>query len=227
MKKVAIVTGANRGIGKEIARQLSAAGMQVILTARNMDSARKAAEEIGNGVVPFALDVTQDESAKTLALFVQENYAALDVLVNNAAILHSGTAWDLETIHTEFHTNYFGTIRMIQHLLPLLKKSNDGRIINFSSHMAQLDDLANGFIGQAPYRLTKAAINSYTIILAHELENTNIKVNVMSPGWVKTDMGGASAPRTVQQGADTALWLATEPNIPTGKFFSDREEISW
>jgi NAD(P)-dependent dehydrogenase (short-subunit alcohol dehydrogenase family) len=120
--------------------------------------------------------------------------------------------------------NFYGPWRMIQAFIPLLKKSEDGRIINMSSGMGELNSLAGDYPG---YRMSKSSLNALTIMFSNELKNQGIKVNAMCPGWVKTDMGGPDAPREVSLGADTALWLATEKEIPTGKFFRDREEINW
>ena len=121
-------------------------------------------------------------------------------------------------------TNFYGPWRMIQVFLPLLLKSDEGRIINVSSGMGELRSLSGDYPG---YRLSKSSLNALTIMFANDLKNTGIKVNAMCPGWVKTDMGGPDAPRHVSQGADTAVWLATEKEIPSGKFFRDREEITW
>lgn len=130
----------------------------------------------------------------------------------------------LSNVKQVMETNFYGAWRMIQVFVPLLLKSEDGRIINMSSGMGELKGLAGDYPG---YRLSKTSLNALTIIFSNELKTEGIKVNAMCPGWVKTDMGGPNAPRTVSQGADTAVWLATEKEIPTGKFFRDREEISW
>lgn len=135
-----------------------------------------------------------------------------------------GNGTDIEDIKRVLETNYFGPMRVTKYLLPLLQKSTDGRIINMSSQMGEIDSLKGG--GYASYRLSKTNLNMWTILLAGELKGA-VKVNAMCPGWVKTDMGGQSAPRTVQQGADTAVWLATEAKTETGKFFSNRKEVSW
>jgi len=175
-----------------------------------------------------ALDVSDEDSIKKAFDFIVTAYGKLDVLINNAGIqIGSAGAIDalLENVKQIMETNFYGSWRICQVLAPLLRKSKEGRIINMSSGMGELNSLSAG--GYAGYRLSKTSLNALTIMLSHELENDNIKVNAMCPGWVKTDMGGAGAPRTVSQGADTAVWLATEDKIPNGMFFRDRKPINW
>lgn len=230
---VVLVTGANRGIGFEICQQLAALGHNVILTARHGDKGATAAKSLDGSVDFIQLDVTSDDSVTRCAADVEERYGRLDVLINNAAIikpdpkekaksLKTATANEIKIV---METNFFGPLRMNHAFLPLLLQSREGRIINMSSGMGELDDLKYG--GYAGYRLSKAGLNAQTIQLAAELKTTNIKVNAMCPGWVRTDMGGASASRSVSRGAETAVWLATTATIPTGKFWRDKKEISW
>ncbi len=225
--KVALVTGANRGIGKEIARQLAEKTFTVLLTARDYQKAEVAAQEIDGDVVPLKLDVRSDEDSVAATKYIQEHYKSLDVLVNNAGVISSVRAVNasVNDLMKVLDTNYFGMVRVTHALLPLLRNSSDARIINISSGMGALADLEAG--GYAPYRLSKANLNAYTILLAAELRATSVKVNAVCPGWVKTDMGGAGALRSVSKGAETPVWLATEKNISTGKFFRDKHEIEW
>jgi NAD(P)-dependent dehydrogenase (short-subunit alcohol dehydrogenase family) len=198
----------------------------VVLTARNLEKAKLAAAELGSQVMAAELEVSDLLSAKALAHDLEKKFKKVDVLINNAGIIGNkpATAFDLLEIKQVFETNFFGIITTTKALMPLLQKSPEGRIINLSSGMGAWADLTGGYAG---YRLSKTALNAFTVLLANELATTGIKVNAMCPGWVKTEMGGASAPRSVSQGADTAVWLATEKQIPTGKFFRDRKPINW
>jgi len=225
--KVALITGANRGIGKEIARQLALKGFTVLLTGRDFSKAKQAAAEMDGHVIPLQLDVRSEEDTATVAKYIAENFPALDVLVNNAGVISSVPAMkaSVDDIMKVLETNYFGLVRVTHALLPPLMKSKDARIINISSGMGALDDLQSG--GYAPYRLSKAHLNAYTILLAAEFMSSSVKVNAVCPGWVKTDMGGRGASRSVQKGAETPVWLATEREIPSGKFFRDKKVISW
>ena len=226
-KKIVLITGSNRGIGKEIARQMNVLGWQVIATARDQAKAQQAAEEIGNGVIGFPLDVTNEDSVNRAANFVHEKFTKLDVLINNAGIIgnRSMVDFDLEQIKAVMDTNFIGPIRTSKYFLPLLKKSEDARIINISSGMGELASLQEG--GYAAYRLSKTALNAFTILLAAELDSSSVKVVSMCPGWVKTDMGGAGATRPVEKGAETAVWLATSNDLKTGKSYRDKKVISW
>ena len=225
--KIVLITGTNRGIGKEIARQMNVLGWQVIATARDHAKAQQAAEEIGNGVIGFPLDVTNEDSVNVAANFVHKKFTKLDVLINNAGIIgnRSMVDFDLEQIKAVMDTNFIGPIRTSKYFLSLLKKSEDARIINISSGMGELVSLKEG--GYAAYRLSKTALNAFTILLAAELDSTSVKVVSMCPGWVKTDMGGAGATRPVEKGAETAVWLATSNDLKTGKSYRDKKVISW
>ena len=223
--KIVLITGANRGIGKEIARQYAEKGHSVVLTGRDLKKAENAAEEIGDNCVAVALDVTDQSSVGAAVKKVEETYDCLDVLVNNAGIMGKSRAaeGDIESIQHVMDTNFYGAIRTTAAFLPLLKRSSDPRIINMSSGMGATTSLPNG--GYAGYRLSKAALNAYTQMLAGELGD--FMVAAMCPGWVRTDMGGGGAPRSVEKGADTAVWLGLEAEVPSGKFWRDREEINW
>ena len=218
---VALVSGANRGIGAEIAAQLARDhGFTVIAGARD-PSQVDAAE----GVLAVELDVTDDDSVGAVVAGIEENPGSLDVLVNNAGVHGDPTGapdYDLEDAHRVFETNVFGPWRMVQATLPLLERSPSPRIVNVSSGGGQLDDMGSG---RAAYRLSKTALNALTRTLASE--RPAISVNSICPGWVRSDMGGPSASRSLAEGADSAVWLATAEEPPSGGFFRDREPIPW
>lgn len=224
--KTAVVTGANRGIGKEIARQLAQKGFRVVLTARDGEKARRAAAEIGGAVIALELDVASDESTQAFGILLRDQVDRVDVLINNAGIIGRRRLldFDIQEIHEVLETNLFGALRTVKTVLPLMPESPGSRIINISSEMGAWSELRGGHAG---YRLSKVSLNAFTVMLAGELRNTSIKVNAMCPGWVRTEMGGPGASRSVEKGAETALWLATEPDIPSGKFFSDKRLVSW
>jgi NAD(P)-dependent dehydrogenase (short-subunit alcohol dehydrogenase family) len=225
--RVALVSGANRGIGREIARQLASQGYTVILGARDLDRGRAAADEIG--AVPMQLDVADQQSVDRVAGEVESRFGRLDALVSNAGVYNdwaqSGIDADLDGVREVLDTNLFGAWRLAKAFIPLMARNGYGRIVNVSTGMAQLSDMNGGSPG---YRVSKTALNALTRILAAELEGANVKVNSACPGWVRTDMGGSGAPRSVEEGADTPVWLATLPDDgPSGGFFRNREPIPW
>lgn len=239
-KRIALVTGANRGIGFEIARQLGKLGFTVLIGARSPKLGEDAATALraeNLDAHALTLDVTHGPSAQRAHDFIEREYGALDVLVNNAGIMHDATLkpaeTPVETIREVFQTNFFGVIEVTQALLPLLRKSEGGRIVNVSSslgsHTLQADPAKPlGDYKVLGYDASKSALNMFTIELAAELAGTPIKVNSACPGWVKTDMGGPNAPGTVKNGADTPVWLATLPaDGPTGGFFNARKPVPW
>jgi NAD(P)-dependent dehydrogenase (short-subunit alcohol dehydrogenase family) len=227
-----LVTGGNRGIGLEICRQLAERGAFVLLGSRDVfkgEAARKslgaAAERIQ--VMPLAMDDTASISAACAR--IAENPAHLDVLINNAGIFERTDApmplVPLPTVEKTVRTNLLGPLALIQGLLPLLRKSPRARIVNVSSGMGQLAEMGGG---SAAYRLSKTALNGLTAALAADLAGERIAVNTLCPGWVKTDMGGAGATRSVAQGADTPVWLALDADqAQSGKFWRDRAVIPW
>ena len=227
-KRIAVVTGANRGIGLEICRQLTKTGMYVILTARDGSKAKAAGDEIA--VESHPLDVDEDESVKSFVRWLTGTHGRCDVLVNNAGVMLDPRGsripdTKIETWRATLETNLLGPLRMIQAILPLMKKNRYGRIVNLSSGQGQLSEMS---VGTPAYRVSKTALNALTRTTAAELHGTGILVNAMCPGWVRTDMGGSGAPRGVEQGADTAVWLATLPdNGPSGGYFRDRKPIPW
>lgn len=231
--RVAVVTGANRGIGKEVVRQLALRGLTVVLTSRDEAKGSNAAQQFKSedlSVRCHVLDVTDPASIRTFVDFMTRDMGRCDVLVNNAGVFPDkgdSSIFDaeIETIRTAMETNVYGPILLCQGLVPLMRKNGYGRIVNFSSGMGQLTDMNGGCPG---YRISKASINAVTRILNDELLGENILVNSMCPGWVKTDMGGPGATRSVEEGADTAVWLATLPdNGPRGGFFRDRKPFAW
>ena len=227
MKEVAVVTGANRGIGLEVARQLAGLGYEVVLTARNPDHAAAAAARI-DGAVPHRLDVTNPTDAVALAGFLADRYGRLDVLVNNAAITYDtwqrASTADLDVVREAAETNLYGPWRLVITLLDLLRTSRHARIVNVSSEAASLASLDAG----APaYVTTKVALNALTKMLAAELRHDKILVNAVCPGWVATDMGGPGG-RPIPDGAASIVWAATlPPNGPTGAFYRDGNPIPW
>jgi NAD(P)-dependent dehydrogenase (short-subunit alcohol dehydrogenase family) len=235
-KRVALVTGANRGMGLEIVRQLSRLGLIAVLAARDLEkgkvaAATLAAEELNVPVV--ALDVTDADSIRAAVAEVRGLFGRIDVLVNNAAILKEGllpedtSVLDVsgDLVNLTFLTNTVGPLRMIQATVPGMRERGYGRIVNLSSGAGQLAEMGGGF---PAYRLSKSALNALTRITAAELGAHEIKINSVCPGWVRTDMGGPHATRTVEHGAETAVWLATLPEDgPSGGFFRDMKPVPW
>jgi NAD(P)-dependent dehydrogenase (short-subunit alcohol dehydrogenase family) len=221
---VALVTGANRGIGREVARQLAARDHDVILTARDEEKARVAAEEVG--ARPLQLDVSDPASIERAAASVSE----LDVLVNNAGVVLdggvAGTDPDFEALQRTLDTNFFGAYRLTAALLPLLRKSEHPRIVNVSSGMGGVTEMGGWVPG---YRVSKAALNAMTRILSTELKDDGVLVNSACPGFVNTDMGGQwGAKKSVEDGAAGVVWLATLPDDgPSGGFFRDGKPIAF
>jgi len=232
--KIALVTGANKGIGFEICRQLAKREIHVILTSRDACKGKKAVEHLkseGVDVDYVPLDVSDPKSVKKARDFVVKKYGRIDILINNAGVIldksfeTSFFDTDAETVHKTIDINLLGPFRLCQAFLPLMKKNKSGCVVNISSGAGQLAEMNSGF---PAYRMSKTALNALTKILTDELQGTNILVNSMCPGWVRTDMGGPNATRSVEEGADTAIWLATLPKGgPSGGFFRDRKPIAW
>jgi NAD(P)-dependent dehydrogenase (short-subunit alcohol dehydrogenase family) len=224
---IAVVTGANRGLGLEVCRQLKAAGVDVILTARNAEKGQAAAAALG--VRFHVLDVTSQISVDALALWLALEVGHLDILVNNAGIMPDGglmlRRMKMTMINEVLATNTTAPIRVTQTLMPLLLKSARPRVVNVSSALGQMAGMG---AGTPAYRISKAALNAATAVFAAEMAGTAVKINACCPGWVATDMGGGEAPKSIQEGADTTVWLATLPEDgPSGGFFQDRKRIAW
>jgi NAD(P)-dependent dehydrogenase (short-subunit alcohol dehydrogenase family) len=228
--QIALVTGANKGIGYEIARQLGKKGFHVLVGARNPDAGNEAVaslKQAGASAEFVHIDVTDPKSIHQAAKEVAAKYDHLDALVNNAAIMEDDkNILDVEddTVLGTFTTNTLGPLRVTQAFSPLLKKSSHATVVNMSSGLGQLSDMADTY---PAYSVSKTALNAVTRQFAAVLKD-KVTVNSVCPGWVKTDMGGPNAPRSVEQGADTVTWLVTEaPRDLTGKFLRDRAVIAW
>ena len=232
MPRTALITGATRGIGFEIDRQLAGRGVHVVMGVRTVSDGEKSVariEKAGGKAAVLQLDVRESASIQQAAQAFSRISDRLDVLVNNAGIYPDKDVSILtisrDLLTTTFQTNTFGPVIVTQAFLPFLRKAHQARIINVSSGYGQLSDLSPDV---PSYCLSKLALNGVTIMLAQALQGEGIAVNAMCPGWVRTEMGGPTAPRSVEEGADTAVWLATEaPPELMGKFFRDRQEISW
>jgi NAD(P)-dependent dehydrogenase (short-subunit alcohol dehydrogenase family) len=230
--RVALVTGASRGIGLAIVKELARRGLTIILTARDEKKGRDAcccARREGLDAVFHELDVREAGSIRDAVGFAERRFGRLDVLVNNAAIStdphETALGVDAGEFRKTFETNLMGPLQLCQAAVPLMKTNGYGRIVNVSSARGAFHALTRD---NAAYRVSKAALNALTCILADELNTSNVLVNAVAPGWVRTHMGGIRAPRSVEQGADTAVWLATLPDDgPRGGFFKDREEQPW
>ena len=228
--RVALISGGNRGIGREIARQLAGQSYRVVIGSRELAKGEEAAHELGQNVTAVQLDVTDEDSIIAAVASVERDLERLDVLVNNAGIVGGGWSSnavdaDLDEVRRTLETNLFGAWRLIEAALPLMRKNGYGRIVNISSGMGQLSDMG----GHSPaYRLSKTGLNVLTRMLTAELGEENILVNSVCPGWVRTDMGTQSARVSVEEGADTPVWLATLPDDgPRGGFFRNREPSPW
>ena len=231
-EKIALVTGAGKGIGLEVCRELAERGFRVFLSARNKKAGQEAVGALkkpGAKVDFLEMDVADPESVKRGAANLSASADHLDVLVNNAGILQDGSGTVLETdpalVLKTVDNNAVGPLRVTQAMAPLLGKSRSGRVINVSSGVGAL----NGMENYAPaYSISKTALNAVTRQLASALKPKGIAVNSVTPGHVRTDMGGQNAPRSVKQGADSIVWLATEaPQKLTGEFIQDRRTIPW
>ncbi|MBB5063555.1 SDR family oxidoreductase [Granulicella mallensis] len=242
-KKVALISGANRGIGFETARQLGQKGITVIVGARTQQAAKEAADKLvaeNIEAYPVTLDVTKDEDRKAAARFVAEKFGTLDILINNAGVGGEGGLLNAHTVSTTdaelqtvFNTNLFSVVSVTREFLPLLKKSPAGRIVNLSSILGSLTLQAMPASPIAPmksfaYNASKTALNQLTIHLADELKATNIKVNSAHPGWVKTELGTQHAQLEIVDGAKTTVDLALiGPDGPNGKFIHLGNELPW
>lgn len=242
-KKIALITGANRGLGLETARQLGQQGVLVVLASRKLSDAEAAAAKLkSEGIEAHAiqLDVTKAEDRVAAAKHLEKTFGKLDILVNNAGVASEGEFFGNNTITTKeeelrriYETNFFAVVLLTQELLPLLKKSEAGRIVNLSSILGSLtlnSDPASPIAGlkMFAYNSSKAALNAFSILLADALKDTPIKVNSVHPGWVKTDMGTDAAPMEIPDGAKTSVAAALlGPDGPSGRFIHLGEELPW
>jgi NAD(P)-dependent dehydrogenase (short-subunit alcohol dehydrogenase family) len=239
--RIALVTGANKGLGFETSRQLAKMGIFVLMGSRNMTRGKAAAKELqkeGLLVEFLQLDVTKSEQIRKAAAEIRKRYGKLDILVNNAGKSahenngrNSTATVSSRALRGIFEVNFFGLVELTQRLLPLLRKSAAGRIVNVSSILGSLAiHSREGNMSYKPfaYNASKTAVNAFTIHLAAALAETNIKVNSAHPGWVRTEMGGSDAPLTPSEGVETAVRLATVGlDGPTGRFFHGEEELPW
>ena len=241
-KRVALVTGASGGLGLETARQLANKGIAVLLTSRNAEEGQAAADSLRSdklSVEYHRLDVTSEEDIESVFQLVMKEYGRLEILVNNAGVrldpgwpvveenipIASALKVDPQVLRDSYEINTLGAYRLCQRFIPLMQEQGSGRIVNVSTMMGQLSTMNGGWPG---YRVSKVALNGVTRVFAKELEGTNVLINSASPGWVRTKMGGPNAPLSVEEGADTIVWLATLPDGgPSGGFFEARREIAW
>ncbi|MGB4865689.1 MAG: SDR family oxidoreductase [Hyphomicrobium sp.] len=236
VQKNALVTGANRGIGLEVARQLARQGVHVVIGARDAAKGEAAAAEFSGTdgkVDSLVLDVADAASTSAALAEFERRFGQIDILVNNAGILIDGPGgfsssfFDLtdETARKTFETNVIGPARLLRALIPGMKERGYGRIVNVSSITGQLSGMGPGF---PAYRMSKVALNALTRTVAAEIGDCNVKINAVCPGWCRTDMGGAEATRPPEKGAETIAWLALLPDDgPTGLFFRDKAQLAW
>jgi NAD(P)-dependent dehydrogenase (short-subunit alcohol dehydrogenase family) len=241
--KVALITGANKGLGLEMSRQLGQQGFLTLIAARNLQAAETAANTLnaeGLKASAIELDVTNSARIQVAVKEIDKQFGKLDVLINNAGVMLDGdwsvsnaSSVSLDIIKQTFNTNFFALVELTQALLPLILKSSSGRIVNMASIEGSLTLHAdpNSFIYDSKpfaYDASKAAVNSFTVHLAHELRNTHVKVNSAHPGWVKTELGGKGAMMDITEGAKTGVQLATLPEDgATGGFFHLGEPVPW
>ncbi|MEH7491192.1 SDR family NAD(P)-dependent oxidoreductase [Neobacillus niacini] len=231
-KQVALVTGGNRGIGYELVRQLALKGFKVILASRDPEMGQYATQKLidSNLDVSFVeIDVDNQESISQAAITVNKCFGSLDVLINNAGVYldKNGKLWTMDPgiLEKTMATNFFGVYHVIRSFIPLMEKQGYGRIINVSSEYGAMSEIS--FPGVGAYKLSKFALNGLPQLVAAEI-NGDIKINAVDPGWVSSDMGGPSAPRTPKNAAESILWLATiGPEGPNGEFFRDGKQIDW
>ena len=236
-QRIALVTGANRGLGFETSRQLARLGLKVVMAARDEAKGREAAHTLANEgleVLFHPLEVTSAQSVGALVRFAEREFGGIDVLVNNAGVMLDGKSrrpappllpTDLETFERTYAANLFGPVRLCQAIVPGMRARDWGRVVNVSSGLGQLADMRAGW---PAYRSSKTALNAVSRVLAAELAGTHVLVNSVDPGWVRTDMGGSQADRSTLEGSDTIVWAATLPDDgPSGGFFRDRQPIPW
>ncbi|NQT63485.1 MAG: SDR family NAD(P)-dependent oxidoreductase [Candidatus Marinimicrobia bacterium] len=236
-RKVAIVTGANRGLGHALTKSLAEDDYKVFMVGRNkieIDNASAKLQEAGLDIEGFEADVSKARHITALSSYVSSQFDHLDLLINNAGVIvepggleSQVTCFTInpELVEEAFSVNTVGALRLVQAFYDLLKKARQPRIVNVSSGMGSITHMQAGWPG---YRMSKAAMNALTVILAKELEDTRIKVNSVDPGWVRTDMGGPNADRSIEEGIEGILWAAKlPPDGPTGGFYKDGKLLDW
>jgi NAD(P)-dependent dehydrogenase (short-subunit alcohol dehydrogenase family) len=231
-RRTAIVTGANRGIGLEICRQLARLNYRIILTSRDETKGLETVDVLrncGGEILYHQLDVSNQESILRLHDFVVSRFGAADIMINNAAILPDPFGRilkvDVGRFRAALETNTLGPLMLCQAFIPLMRAQNYGRVVNVSSGAGQIKNMVNDM---PAYRLSKIALNGLTLMLAKSVKGSNVLVNAACPGWVRSEMGGPKAARSLEQGADGIVWLATLPDSgPNGGFFRDRKPIPW
>jgi len=236
-RKLAVVTGANRGMGFETCRQLGRLGYRVVLTARDFTAGKDAANKLkseGLEVEPFQLDLTRPEEIARLVMIARRDWGQVHTLVNNAGIYLERNATAIgknisvfdsrmEVIRTILESNALGPLSLSQGIISMMRENNYGRVVNLSSGMGQLSEMYGGAPG---FRLACVCTNAITRIFAHELKGTNVLVNSVDPGWVRTHTKEAT--RSIEEGVETTIWLATLPDGgPSGQFFRDKQPIAW
>lgn len=239
-QRTALITGANRGIGYEIARQLSRSGLIALLGVRDPERGADACRRLnddGLDAHAVTLDVTDPATIQSAVGRIKDQFGRLDVLLNNAGIMIDAktriTDLGIGLLENTLETNAFGPLLLCQAFIPMMREQRYGRIVNMSSTLGSLTDIMHPdssyqTVGSPAYRLSKTLLNGVTVMLAKELQGSNILVNSVCPGWVRTDMGGDRAPLTPEEAAATPVWLATLPDDgPTGGFFRDRQPIPW
>jgi NAD(P)-dependent dehydrogenase (short-subunit alcohol dehydrogenase family) len=235
--RTAIVTGANRGVGRGVAKRLAQLGYRTILTSRDEGKGKRTVDEVtreigakmAGDLAVHQLDVTDPESIRRLYDFVMSDYGAADVLVNNAAVLIDRNCrvlqTSVETYRTTMETNVYGALLLCQTFIPMMVKRNYGRVVNVSSDAGQIECMVDDMTA---YRLSKIALNGLTLMLADSVKGTNVLINAVHPGWVQTEMGGPGATRSIEEGAEGVVWLATLPEGgPHGGLFHDHKRMSW
>ena len=230
-RHVAIVTGGNRGIGHEICKELSRAGCNVVLTSRNEEEGRRAVAKLDHhdNVAFRRLDVTDSKDIVSLRDWILKTYGRVDILINNAGVyLDEGVSVfdvDENIMHDTLAVNFYGAFHMCRAFVPIMRQNGYGRIVNVSSGYGAMSEMG-GYV--AAYRISKAALNALTLIMANELRDGNIKVNAVCPGWVRTDMGGGMAPISPEAAAkDIVHFALVDAKGPTGSFFRYKKPIQW
>jgi NAD(P)-dependent dehydrogenase (short-subunit alcohol dehydrogenase family) len=232
-QKIALVTGGNRGIGLEICKQLIQKGYAVVMGSRDLKKGEEALQTFNDilsaGEKPKVcqLDMTDTSSISQAAQWMEKEYGRLDLLINNAGILpnaDSSAHVQIEAIDQTFQTNVYGPLRLVQAMLPLLKRSDAARVVNVSSGMGAFSEMDGGYTA---YRLSKTALNGLTKMMSIDFKQNNIKVLAACPGWCRTGMGSENAPRNAHQGASSIVWAATEEGAENGCFYRDGKLLAW